>query len=81
MFVFSQCSLNRTVSEEEEDCNCAVGPPGQRGLPGRMVTHTHTGHLVYELSLVRLGTAFKLQSIISAQPPIALLLCTDWTML
>ncbi|XP_067434340.1 collagen alpha-1(XXI) chain-like [Thunnus thynnus] len=31
-----RCSLNRTATEEEEDCNCVVGPPGQRGLPGRM---------------------------------------------
>ncbi|XP_060950157.1 collagen alpha-1(XXI) chain-like [Limanda limanda] len=32
-----RCPLNRTASEEEDDCsNCAVGPPGQRGPPGRM---------------------------------------------
>lgn len=42
LFVFPQCPLNRVATVEEEDCNCVVGPPGQRGLPGRMVTHTHT---------------------------------------
>ncbi|XP_023181700.1 collagen alpha-1(XXI) chain-like [Xiphophorus maculatus] len=33
-----RCPLNRTatVEQEEEDCNCALGPPGQRGPPGRM---------------------------------------------
>ncbi|XP_044032694.1 collagen alpha-1(XXI) chain [Siniperca chuatsi] len=31
-----RCPLNRTATVEEEDCNCVVGPPGQRGLPGRM---------------------------------------------
>ncbi|XP_041670534.1 collagen alpha-1(XXI) chain [Cheilinus undulatus] len=33
-----RCPLNRTATEEkeEEDCNCVVGPPGPRGLPGRM---------------------------------------------
>ncbi|KAF7652120.1 hypothetical protein LDENG_00101390, partial [Lucifuga dentata] len=31
-----RCSLNRTVAAEEEDCNCATGPPGLRGPPGRM---------------------------------------------
>ncbi|XP_014870028.1 collagen alpha-1(XXI) chain-like, partial [Poecilia latipinna] len=34
-----RCPLNRTATpeqEEEEDCNCALGPPGQRGPPGRM---------------------------------------------
>nr|XP_029133786.1 collagen alpha-1(XXI) chain-like [Labrus bergylta] len=31
-----RCPLNRTATTEEEDCNCVVGPPGQRGLPGRM---------------------------------------------
>ncbi|XP_015232991.1 PREDICTED: collagen alpha-1(XXI) chain-like [Cyprinodon variegatus] len=35
-----RCPLNRTATaeqDEEEDCNCALGPPGQRGPPGRMV--------------------------------------------
>ncbi|MEQ2232357.1 hypothetical protein ILYODFUR_010367 [Ilyodon furcidens] len=34
-----RCPLNRTATaeqDEEEDCNCALGPPGQRGPPGRM---------------------------------------------
>ncbi|XP_047424664.1 collagen alpha-1(XXI) chain-like [Mugil cephalus] len=31
-----RCPLNRTATVEEEDCNCALGPPGQRGPPGRM---------------------------------------------
>ncbi|XP_068438250.1 collagen alpha-1(XXI) chain [Clinocottus analis] len=31
-----RCPLNRTATVEEEDCNCVVGPPGQRGLPGPM---------------------------------------------
>ncbi|XP_068160699.1 collagen alpha-1(XXI) chain [Antennarius striatus] len=32
-----QCPLNRTAAvEPEEDCDCAIGPPGPRGLPGRM---------------------------------------------
>lgn len=33
-----RCPLNRTATaeQEEEDCNCALGPPGQRGPPGRM---------------------------------------------
>uniref|UniRef100_A0A146QDB9 Collagen alpha-1(XXI) chain n=1 Tax=Fundulus heteroclitus TaxID=8078 RepID=A0A146QDB9_FUNHE len=33
-----RCPLNRTASaeEDEEDCNCALGPPGKRGPPGRM---------------------------------------------
>ncbi|KAK5603774.1 hypothetical protein CRENBAI_001319 [Crenichthys baileyi] len=34
-----RCPLNRTAraeQDEEEDCNCALGPPGQRGPPGRM---------------------------------------------
>ncbi|KAM6971537.1 uncharacterized protein LKV04_017093 [Tautogolabrus adspersus] len=31
-----RCPLNRTATAEEDDCNCVVGPPGQRGLPGRM---------------------------------------------
>ncbi|XP_049912110.1 collagen alpha-1(XXI) chain [Epinephelus moara] len=31
-----RCPLNRTETAEEEDCNCVVGPPGERGLPGRM---------------------------------------------
>ncbi|PWA22467.1 hypothetical protein CCH79_00015411, partial [Gambusia affinis] len=36
--IYSVCPLNRTatVEQEEEDCNCALGPPGQRGPPGRM---------------------------------------------
>ncbi|CAB1431317.1 unnamed protein product, partial [Pleuronectes platessa] len=35
--IYSVCPLNRTASEDEDDCsNCAVGPPGQRGPPGRM---------------------------------------------
>ncbi|XP_075953436.1 uncharacterized protein LOC142952616 [Anarhichas minor] len=31
-----RCPLNRTATVEEEDCNCVVGPQGQRGLPGPM---------------------------------------------
>ncbi|XP_034094365.1 collagen alpha-1(XXI) chain isoform X3 [Gymnodraco acuticeps] len=31
-----RCPLNRTATDEEEDCNCVVGPKGQAGLPGRM---------------------------------------------
>lgn len=31
-----RCPLNRTAAVEEEDCICAVGPPGQRGPPGRL---------------------------------------------
>ncbi|XP_068565560.1 collagen alpha-1(XXI) chain [Cebidichthys violaceus] len=31
-----RCPLNRTPTVEEEDCNCVVGPQGQRGLPGPM---------------------------------------------
>ncbi|XP_074478203.1 uncharacterized protein LOC141759771 [Sebastes fasciatus] len=31
-----RCPLNRTATSEEEDCNCVVGPQGQRGLPGPM---------------------------------------------
>lgn len=42
VFVHPQCPLNRTATVDEEDCNCVVGPPGQRGLPGPMVTNTHT---------------------------------------
>lgn len=38
LFVCSQCPLNRTATPEEEGCGCVVGPPGQRGSPGRMVT-------------------------------------------
>ncbi|KAK2858581.1 hypothetical protein Q5P01_003201 [Channa striata] len=35
--IYSVCPLNRTPTAEEEECNCVVGPPGQRGPPG------HTG--------------------------------------
>ncbi|XP_062415065.1 collagen alpha-1(XXI) chain [Pungitius pungitius] len=31
-----RCPLNRTATVDEEDCNCVVGPQGQRGVPGRM---------------------------------------------
>ncbi|XP_028289081.1 collagen alpha-1(XXI) chain-like [Parambassis ranga] len=31
-----RCPLNRTATVDEDDCNCVVGPPGQRGLPGPM---------------------------------------------
>ncbi|KAK9528075.1 hypothetical protein VZT92_014571 [Zoarces viviparus] len=34
--IYSVCPLNRTATVEEEDCNCVVGPQGQRGLPGPM---------------------------------------------
>ncbi|KAK5849988.1 hypothetical protein PBY51_014278 [Eleginops maclovinus] len=34
--IYSVCPLNRTATDEEEDCNCVVGPKGQPGLPGRM---------------------------------------------
>ncbi|XP_062236018.1 collagen alpha-1(XXI) chain-like [Platichthys flesus] len=38
--IYSVCPLNRTASEDEDDCsNCAVGPPGQRGPPGRMCSY------------------------------------------
>lgn len=43
--VFPQCPSTR-VATAEDDCDCVVGPPGQRGLPGRMVAHTNV-----ELSL------------------------------
>ncbi|XP_034028797.1 collagen alpha-1(XXI) chain-like [Thalassophryne amazonica] len=31
-----RCPLNRTATEEEDDCQCAIGPTGLRGPPGRM---------------------------------------------
>lgn len=34
---FPQCPSTRVAPEDE--CDCVVGPPGQRGLPGRMVAH------------------------------------------
>lgn len=35
-----QCPSNRVATVEDDECDCVVGPPGQRGLPGRMVAHT-----------------------------------------
>lgn len=36
-----QCPADR-VAVEEDNCNCVVGPPEQRGLPGHTVTRMHT---------------------------------------
>ncbi|XP_053715725.1 collagen alpha-1(XXI) chain-like [Synchiropus splendidus] len=40
-----RCPLNRTATEEEEDCNCVfVGPPGLQGPPGNMGSRGEKGN-------------------------------------